>query len=484
MTQRFSRCPHLQLPFFSSLICQMLAGLTAWLLLSARPGHAAVLELLPPTTFSCNEQLVNVANALKPGDELVLHGGTYSQECYRAITVNGTAASPITIRAATGEKPIITRSAAASQRQNNIDIVNSSYLTIRGIHFRGGDGGVRLIGGDHITIEDCEIFETLNNGLRANYGSADSLIIRHNHIHHTGLNTTRATEGEGMYLGCHDGSCRVTNSVIENNYIHHLRSTSNGGNDGIEVKVGSSNNVIRNNVIHDTNIGTHYPCIFVYGGGASVNIVEGNSVWNCGEGIYAVSDAVVRNNVIATSDYGFTSYPHNAVPGMNNLTVENNTVYGANIECLNIRWDNVSNGVLANNAIYCPGNTAVEATGLSRAGLTVRSNYVEGALLRGLAIDNIAFFSGGTAVAAFTTPALLNFWPSTTSILLGKANGSVVPPTDFNNTPRTAPFDVGAYEKENVLANPGWTIVAGFKTTIASSPAQIIVEAPTNLQIR
>ena len=52
-----------------------------------------------------------------------------------------------------------------------------------------------------------------------------------------------------MYLGCNDNTCRITNSLIEGNYIHHLRSTSSGGNDGIEVKVGSYGNVIRDNVI-------------------------------------------------------------------------------------------------------------------------------------------------------------------------------------------------------------------------------------------
>lgn len=447
-------------------------------------GHPATVEISPPSTFSCNEQFVNAANALKPGDELVLHGGIYSQDCYRSITVNGTATSPITIRAATGEKPIITRSAAASQLQNNLDITNSSYLIIRGIQFRGGDAGVRFVNGHHITIEDCEIFETQNNGLRLNTGNTDAFIIRRNHIHHTGLNTTRSTEGEGMYVGCHDGSCRSTNSIIENNYIHHLRSTSGGGNDGIEVKVGSAGNIIRNNVIHDVNIGKSFPCIFVYGGGTTVNVVEGNSVWNCGEGIYAVSDAIVRNNIIVNSDFGFSSYPHAAVSGMKNLTIENNTIYGASLECLAIHWDNASNSVFANNAVYCPGTTAVDATGLSRAGLTVHANYIEGAMLRGMTIDNIAFFAGGTAATAFTNPAQLNFWPTATSILLGKANANVVPPTDFNSTTRTAPFDVGAYERENAFANPGWAVVAGFKGTGSPPPAQVAIGAPTGLRVR
>jgi len=71
-------------------------------------------EIFPPPTASCDEQFENIANSLKPGDELVLHGGSYSQSCYRSITVNGTAANPIIIRAAAGEKPVITKPAATA----------------------------------------------------------------------------------------------------------------------------------------------------------------------------------------------------------------------------------------------------------------------------------------------------------------------------------------------------------------------------------
>lgn len=454
---RHSRLPR---PHLSTR--QFIADLILVFLLIAEQGHAEIIEIFPPTTETCDEQLETIANTLKPGDELVVHGGTYSQSCRRSITANGTAEKPILIRAATGEEPVITRPSAGSQPQNNVEIINSSYLSIRGLRFRGGDTGVRITSGHHITIEGCEIFATLNNGIAANTGNADSLILRRNHIHHTGLHPRQETEGEGMYLGCHDGACRVTNSLIEGNYIHHLRSTSGGGNDGIEVKFGSSGNIIRNNVIHDTTIGKRYPCIFVYGGGATVNLVEGNSVWNCGEGIYAVSDAIVRNNVIAHSDTGFSSYRHRVVPTMRNLTVVNNTIYGSQ-ECFLLQWDTVSDGVLANNAAYCPGKTAVNATGLSRDGLTIRANYIEGEPI-GVTIDDTAFFSGGAATTAFTSPDQLNFWPTATAIFLGQADASVVATTDFNDTPRTEPFDVGAYERETHTPNPGWAIVEGFKS--------------------
>jgi len=117
-------------------------------------ASAATLEIFPSNAdASCNEEFENLANALRPGDVSILHGGTYTQPCRRAITVNGTAANPITIRAAGGESPIVTRPQPVnfSYDQNNIDITSSSYLVIQGLHFKGGDGGVNFIGGHHIT---------------------------------------------------------------------------------------------------------------------------------------------------------------------------------------------------------------------------------------------------------------------------------------------------------------------------------------------
>ncbi len=278
-------------------------------------------------------------------------------------------------------------------------------------------------------------------------------------MHHTGLDTSGPTEGEGMYLGCNNNTCRLTNSLIIGNYVHHTRSTSSGGNDGIEVKVGSYNNIIRDNVIHDTNIAEKYPCIFVYGGGSGINTVEGNAMWNCGEGIYAVSDAVVRNNVIFNSDSGISSYSHQQVATRKNLTIVNNTIYNHGT-CLYLRMSGVTGVIVANNAVYCGSTTAVDASGLSS--VTLSANYVSGAL-SSVSIDNSAFFAGGLAANAFNDPANLDFWPKSGSPLLGKANVSFVPPLDFNGTSRTAQFEVGAYETEGLTTNPGWKIIAGFK---------------------
>jgi len=420
---------------------------------------AARIYEIRPASATTEEEFEKVANELRPGDELVLHGGTYSQTDRRAVAVKGTAERPIIIRAAPGETPLLMHPLERRERDNNIEFVNCSHLIVRGLRFQGGSSGVRFIRGDHITFEDCEIFETSNNALTMNSGNCQAFIIRRNHIHHTGLSTTHATEGEGMYIGCHDGSCRTTDSLIEGNYIHHLRGTSDGGNDGIEIKAGSYGNVIRNNVIHDTNIVRKYPGIFVYGGGAGTNLVEGNVIWNAGEGIQVVSDAIVRNNIIFNcSATGITAAPHAAMRQVRNAVIINNTIFNAPVG-VRMRWANATNAVFANNAIYCPDGTAIDANpGMA----LLRNNYVQGRLT-GVVAGGGRILDGGKAEAAFADPSRQSFWPRNGSPLIGRADPAFAPAHDFNGSRRTEPYDIGAYESDGMAQNPGWPIQAGFK---------------------
>jgi hypothetical protein len=432
--------------------------LLAYLCIGTGLADARTYEIRP-ATVDANEEFENLANGLQPGDELVLHGGTYSQNSRRAVTAKGTPERPIIIRAAAGEMPLLTRPADNRDRQNNIEFVDCAHLVIRGLRFQGGTSGVRFIRGHHLTLEDCEILETGNNALNMNSGDCHDFVIRRNHIHHTGLSTARPTEGEGMYIGCHNGACRTTDSLIEGNYIHHLRGTSDGGNDGIEIKSGSSGNIVRNNVIHDTNIGRQYPGIFVYGGGPGTNIVEGNVIWNAGEGIQVVSDAIVRNNIIFNcAATGITAAPHAAVALIRNAVIINNTIFHARVG-VKMRWASATNMVFANNAIYCHGGTALDVN----AGVALlRNNYVHGGLV-GTALDGVRVCDGGDPASAFVDSSRQDFWPRPGSALIGHADPAFALALDFNGASRLAPLDVGAYEAYGQAQNPGWKIQSGFK---------------------
>jgi hypothetical protein len=387
--------------------------------------------------------------ALRPGEELVLSGGTYTFSTGFRVTVVGTEAQPIVMRSKTGERARIHQTNGA--QHNVIEISGSRHFVVRGIEFTGGSHGIRLMDSDYITIEDCEIHDTGDVALSANSGGTyEGLKILRNHIHHT--NGT----GEGMYLGCNSDACRVANSLIANNYIHHTNGPTVEQGDGIELKEGSYGNVIRDNVIHDTN----YPGILTYStvGNGPANIVEGNVVWNSNDyPIQSAADVIIRNNIVLDGPIALQSHQAGSPT---NIQVVNNTIIteGNGIEIRNV----VGPVLVANNAVYSESGTAIRlisgtlsqvtlAGNVGRGGLQGASGgYVEG---RGLAADFVDAHYGVPPIDVF---------PEAGSALIGAASVQYLPTTDFNGTSRSGSADAGAY-RYSATGNPGWALAAGFK---------------------
>jgi hypothetical protein len=455
---RRMRCP-------SVVALATLASLT----LLATWSYAVTVNIFPGTNV-----FKPAAENLKAGDTLIVHAGTYMETQRMSIHVQGTASAPILIKAAEGEpRPVITRSASASL-QNTINIEGSArYLTIRGLEIAGNGGdGINMSGTlSYVTLEDLVIHD-VDVGINFR-NSMDHITVRRNHIYNTGINSGT---GEGMYVGCNNATCIVRDSIIENNWIHDsLPGTTQG--DGIEVKVGSHSNIIRDNVIYNRP----YPGILVYGTGAhTANIIDGNVVWNCLEGISALADAIVRNNIVFNSNCGLCIYSHSQVSQRKNITAVHNTLYNNDVG-IYYRWSG-SNLILANNAVYSPGRTAVDSNGtIDSTGGIVTTNFIEG-MMSGDTIGRVRFYNGGTSSAAFVDAATNDFWPRPASPLVGAASSKYTPSADFNGEPRHAPFDVGAYETNNHETNPGWQIAARPKSKILAKTSPPV--APTNLQVK
>ncbi|MBL8199384.1 MAG: right-handed parallel beta-helix repeat-containing protein [Chromatiales bacterium] len=435
--------------------CVLIAGLG----LISLPGTAAVIHLYPGGSFE------SAAESLNPGDTLIVHAGTYAESGRVAITVRGTQAQPVVIQAAAGEaRPLITRSGGAVE--NTIDIVGATWLTIRGLEITGGVGdGVNMSGNpSYITLEDLEIHDIL---VGINFRSSmHHITARRNQIYNT------ADTGEGMYVGCHDGSCAVSESLIEGNWIHHTANSDQG--DGIEIKKGSHSNVIRDNVIHDT----FYPCIILYGTqGNPPNIVERNVMWNCADaGIQVAADAVVRNNIIIPGDGGGLSSQSSNGVSPANLSIVNNTFIGGS-PCLRMNgWAGRPGMVFANNAVYCP--TAEFVIG-SLSGVTVTGNVVD-QVPSGFPAGS--YTTGRSQAQDFLNPAARNFYPTATAPLLGAGNAVQQPVDDFNGTPRQGTADAGAYLR-TTAGNPGWAVGPGFKGEAAApaAPAVSLVASPASV---
>jgi hypothetical protein len=414
--------------------------------------------------ITINDDLRAAITALQPGDELLLSGGTYSLDSRFNVTVVGLPSQPIVLRAKDGEDVLINMTTGA---QNILEVQNSQYLEIRNLRFTGGSHGIRLMSSNYVTIDGCEIFETGDVAISANSGGTyEGLIIRGNHIHHT--NGT----GEGMYLGCNNNACRVANSLIERNYIHHTNRASVEQGDGIELKEGSSGNVIQHNVIHDTN----YPGILTYStlGNGPANIIDGNVIWNTNDfGIQSASDSVIRNNILIGETIGLQ--PHQAGSPSNQQVLHNTIVTNGN----GIEVRGVSGAVvIANNAIYSQSGTAISLISGNTDLVTVAGNVGSG----GISGSSVGYIDGkGVSVdlinGHFNGMPPIDVFPAQGSALIDAGSEQYVTDYDFNGDTRENATDAGAYRFQ-AGGNPGWALTQGFKVL---SDQGVAPNPPTDL---
>ncbi|MBS0556239.1 MAG: right-handed parallel beta-helix repeat-containing protein [Proteobacteria bacterium] len=434
----------------------MKMSVLAVLLLSIAARAAATTTEVGPA-----DNWTAIMQGLQPGDTLIMDDGTYVLNGYFSISLHGTSASPILIRAQDGARPVIQQNAD----QNIVNILGSTYLTIDGLTFTGGSIGLRFLGsaatpamgGSDITIRNCHIHDTPANAIAANSSGVDyaRFSFIHNEIDHTG------DTGEGFYLGCNNNECQFHDSLIANNYIHDLDGATVTQGDGIEIKQGSYANVVQDNVIHDTG----YPGITMYGvsGNGAVNIIQRNIVWNSGDnGIQVTADAIVRNNIVLSECSSCAAFASNAIQGASaaNLTIVNNTFLAPG-SAKGIRLNGVSGTVIvANNAIYAPNGNAIYANG-ALGGVTVVANAGAGSL-SGVASG---FDNSGNIASDFFSANLSGVPPQNLvpkgNVLVGTANASYLPSDDFSTNARTT-ADIGAY-RAVASGNPGWPIQAGFK---------------------
>ena len=413
-------------------------------------------------TLGPNDDWYSVLNGdgLSPGDEVVLSAGTYFTPADRMLTFGhmGTAEAPIVIRAADGADVTFTRGSRGSitdywyLQHNVINILGARHLTLRGLEVTGGNWGIRigsrrtelldptstkLWDAQFVTIEYCHVHHTQNTAISANFPGDvnEGMVFRGNEVSHTG------GHGEGFYLGGNYGDSIFHGGLIENNYIHDLLDDHNGvvdyQGDGIEIKDHSYDNIVRNNVIHDT----HYPGVLVYGaGGGGSNIIEGNVIWNTREsGIQAAADAIIRNNIIYSCAIdAIRSQPHQSAD-VGNLFIYHNTLIsdGAG-RAIRVRpaKDGLIDGpvVIANNAVYRPAGDAilVEADSVS-------------------VLTNVA---SADLAADFADVAGLDFFPAPGSTLIGAADTRWTVELDYNGTARAGTADAGAYVYDPA-GNPG-----------------------------
>jgi hypothetical protein len=391
---------------------------------------------------------------LQPGDEVVVHEGTYPTPGFYEVTWAGTAGSPIVIHAAPGEHVVL-----QGDPSQNVMNIAGSYWTLQGFEIAGGSHGLRLEQVDHATIQDNVIHDLGDVGISCNFSmNCDAVQIIHNEIFDTG----HAGTGEGMYLGCNDGSCTFTNGLVALNYVHDMGGEQG---DGIEIKTGAHDNIVRDNVI----VRSKYPGITMYGfsGTGGPNIVERNLVWHslADNGIQVAGQIIVRNNIVIDAALSGIASKPSPYHTPHDVTIINNTVVNAIAgACMKTNgWSTETGQVIANNAFYCDGAAAVDINGGAGSDAVITNNIGLGS-----STATTGFMLGTSVAADLGDPATGNVYPPAGSMLIGRADGTHQATDDFNSTLRTG-ADVGAYER-TTDTNPGWIVTEGFKTLPVAPP--------------
>lgn len=315
--------------------------------------------------------LKSAVQNLQPGDRLLVEGGVYSVNSLFSVSLVGTAAAPIRIEAMPGETPVLTRPNAG---QNCINIGTPSsgptrFLLIRGLEITGGSIGVRVEDCEDLWIDECYVHHTGAVTLRASSHDTARLTITDSEF---AFSSVSNDTGEGIYLGANNGVVITHGTVVARNYVHDMY-TDQG--DGIELKQGSYDCLIAENVVHSTN----FPGILVYGtDGEALNVVERNLVYDITQNAMQVQgEAIVRNNVVFGGDRpAFLSFDHQGTTI--DLTVANNTFVTTSGRAARLNsWNGRAGMELVNNALYSESGDAIFAVG-GLAGVTIEGNVVHG----------------------------------------------------------------------------------------------------------
>ena len=464
-------------------VCTYVMSLSAVLFVSGA-AFAATYHAYP------GDNLQTAIESLFYGDTLIVHSlegdGTGRYDHFQVSNLRGdNPRTPEiewkTIQAAEGEpRPVIYGSSYSSY--NLVEFQDFiQYAKIIGLEFDGGSDSIKLPGtsGDHVIFEDLYMHNIGNTGINlSSCGLVSNMEIRGCEIWDTGY----AGNGEGMYLGTHgyqgSGVGILRYSIIEYNYVHHCYGSQG---DGIELKYECYSNIVRDNVIHDTQ----YPGILSHGTARATaddnNILARNVIWNSGDnGIQTHQTTTIVNNVVFSSGRCINVNENTSNSGiLHDVYIYNNTFYSGTGRVAGFYVSGKTNVEICNNLFYQPniGDLAVSFDG--SVGIVTSGNFYYGTTQN---LPTSGFTLGPAPADAFinpsVTPGVIDLYLQSGTALENGGDNTYAPSDDFNETgrPQDGTAEPGAYEIVGA-SNPGWQIDEEFKTPPVL-PALVSSEPP------
>ena len=230
---------------------------------------------------SVNEIKDAMENA-QPGDIIRILSGTYTSSsgssgysnAHYFSSVSGTSTNPITLESSNPNSMSIL--SGSSNGSKYVLYITGSHWIIKDLKFKTGKKGIMLDGSNYSKILGCEVYDIGEEGIHLRDGSS-YVEVSNNFIHDTGKTTERY--GEGIYIGSDNGKWGDFVKECDNNLIAHNTIGPDVTAEHIDLKEGSSNNIIEYNTFDGDGISD------LLNGGTSFMDVKGNNNivrLNCG----------------------------------------------------------------------------------------------------------------------------------------------------------------------------------------------------------
>ncbi|MEK7571750.1 MAG: DNRLRE domain-containing protein [Patescibacteria group bacterium] len=305
-------------------------------------------------------ELTSALSNAQPGDVITMADGIYKGKIKSTIPV-GTifyTASFIIAKSGTPTQPIVLQ----GTRNARIDggglggyyglyLITANYVHVKGITIENANKGLILDKSNNNLLEDIEVKDIHDEGIHFRAISSDN-ILKNSYVHHIGRNKTTGVidnhYGEGVYVGSANSSnwCTYSNCQPDTSDRNQLinNTINNTGGENIDVKEGTSQGLIQNNILGTGGIPGKNADSWVDIKGNNWSITGNQGIDSIGQGYevhgvltgWGINNTFTNNSATNVAQYGF--WVQNNVTG--NVISCNNTVTNAgsgfsNVPCVN-----------------------------------------------------------------------------------------------------------------------------------------------------
>lgn len=291
----------------------------------------------PGTQAAPWRTVAKAAQTLTAGQTAIVRGGTYNERLI-SFAYSGSAGNPITIKAATGETPVIDAGFTTSFPPDGIGeapvftIDNRHHITLDGLTIRRGRTANVFIADDwpttDITIQNCtlEDFTTGDNAASIYVNTNAARIVIKDNVIRGRQGDLRANVANGIIL-FNAGDVTIANNEIANlvqgiSYKHSLDRTdrvvveNNRIHDITDFGMlwSKKDAIIRNNLFYRTGLTPGHPAILVFQEAAP-----------CGS-LVSSGNQILHNTIVDISA-GITVTRSTACAGAINTLIRDNLVF-------------------------------------------------------------------------------------------------------------------------------------------------------------